>query len=183
MYPCPPPTQSCIQFQYFSLIKVNKLLLEQKIQLGWRAAATSLSSQHNSVPIAFGKGKKERSATVLCGSKGAEGHHFNLLALVLSHSHISREKRCSSFTKQNKKISIIIFGSAPLKFILLEASLFQIKTMLGIFILCSLFLSHSPLLRATHPQPPLPAPPPHHHFSLAFLFLSLGFSCSPSLSG
>ena len=55
--------------------------------------------------------------------------------------------------------------------------------MLGIFILCSHFLSHSPLLRATHPQPPLPAPPPHHLFSLAFLFLSLGFSCSPSLSG
>lgn len=162
-------------------IKVNKLLLEQKTQLGllW-AAATSLSSQHNPVPIAFGKGKKGRSATVLCGSKGAQGHHFNLLALVLSQSLslspsvflslISREKRCSSFTKQNKKISIIIFGSAPLKCILLEASLFQIKATLRIFILSSFFLSHYPGM------PPLnhhPSSPSHPIFLLLSYFPGL----------
>jgi hypothetical protein len=43
------------------------------------------------MPIAIGKGKEKRSATVARGRKGAEGHHFNLRALVPSLCHQRKE--------------------------------------------------------------------------------------------
>lgn len=89
--PC-SQVQACYQFQNFGYIKVNKPLSEEKTQLRFEDSCHFPLFSHNSVPVAIGKGQKERAATVACASTGAEGHHFTLWAGALSHLHLQRKE-------------------------------------------------------------------------------------------